>query len=230
MKRIVYIFLFTYSCSVLAQDAKVDFKKINEMYYNTNELMMDIKYELYLDNASTPHETETGRYKKQKNSYALKQTDQEVVVNEKYILVIDGENKVIAIDRVGKNSQVLNPLKMNIDSLFILYSKVQFYKAGKNGESNAYHFELKDGIYSSVDIIFNPKTYFVEQIINVFRNKIPDENNIDRKAIFKTIFYNINTKPNFKNDFSEKMCLKENNGKWTLTDSYKNYKLINHIN
>jgi hypothetical protein len=211
------------------QDVKADFKKINGHYYNTGKLAMDVTYELYLDSSPKASEIEKGTYKRSGNDYYLKQSDQEVMINEKYVIVADAENKVIAVDRFDKNTSNIDPMKLPLDSLFRIYSKIEFYKTGKNGELNAYHFEIKNGMYSSVDVIFNPKTFFVEEIVNVYREKVPDENNILHKAVLKTSFTNINASPAFKNDFSEYRYLEKKNGKWALNNNYKTYKLINHL-
>ena len=68
------------------QDAKVDFKKINETYNTTETFSMSIKYELYLDGSTRAHETEYGKYMKYKKMYFTSQILSFVTVNV-YLLI-----------------------------------------------------------------------------------------------------------------------------------------------
>ena len=173
MKRVLILICF--GCSVLlkAQDAKTDFKKINEVYNKTNALVMDIKYELFLDGSSTPYETETGKYLKQKNNYYTLQANSEVIITDTYMFLIDKNAKILAVDKKIDDKKIANPLSINLDSLFILYSKIEPMIENAKG-IKGYRFYIKQGPYSMCDVYYDAKTNFVTEIRNVLRQKVED--------------------------------------------------------
>jgi hypothetical protein len=212
------------------QDAKVDFKKINETYNTTETFSMSIKYELYLDGSTRAHETEYGKYMKYKKMYFTSQANSELIITNDYMFIIDKNTKLLAIDKRVDDSKIVNPLSVNLDSLYLLYSKIENLKSSSNS-IRGYRFFIKEGPYSLCDVYFDTKTNFVTEIINVFRDKLADENNVKRQAVLKTTFYNISKKSSdYITVFDEKRYVEKNKEKFILSKNYKTFKFINHLN
>jgi hypothetical protein len=229
MKTIVLIVLsFCSACMPGQENARADFKKINETFAGTSLFSMDIKYELFLDGSSTAYETESGKYIKDHKKYYSMQSGNEIVITASCMYVIDKERKVLAADKKIDERKLEDPLSQNLDSLFVLYSKIEVINTG-SPSVKAYRFYIKEGPYSICEVYFNAKTNFVTEIRNVFRNKISDENDKERSAVLRTTFYNINLKPSLQNMFDDGKYIKKVNGAYVPGESYKSYRLINHL-
>jgi hypothetical protein len=230
MKLTAFIILFGAALFVKAQDAKADFKKINEVYNTTPAFTMDIKYELFLDGKTAPHETETGKYVKQNKKYYTRQAQNEVIISDTYLFMIDKGARILAADHKVDDRKLVNPLTESLDSLFIMYSKIDQINTG-SPSIKAYRFYIKEGPYSSCDVYFNTKTNFVTEIKNVFREKIADENDKLRSAVLRTTFTNIKQDiSSVQYVFDESRYIKKVKQKYVLSDNYKAYKFINHLN
>ncbi len=152
-----------------------------------------------------------------------------MLITGQHILVIDNETKTLIVDKAKENINPINPLQVDLDSIFTLYQKIEFYKTGPNNASHAYRFTLKNGPYTTIDVVFNPSTYFVVEITNTYREKMNDANNTLRKAALKTSFTNINTKPAYANDFNETKYIINKNNSIALAASYAKYKLLTNL-
>jgi hypothetical protein len=213
-----------------AQDVKADFKKINEVYNTTPAFSMEIKYELFFDNAIKPYEKEIGKYAKLNSNYYTLQAGSEVVMTDNYMFLIDKNTKILAMDKKIDANKIVNPLSINLDSLYLLYSKIEELKVNSSGRKG-YRFYVKEGPYSMCDVYFDTKTNFVTEIRNVFRKKMPDENDKLHSAVLKTTFYNYSTNQAlFSAIFNDLKYVKKNKEKFVLSENYKTYKFINHLN
>lgn len=213
--------------SAKSQDAKNDFKKINVVYNTTPAFSMDIKYELFLDGSKKANEEEVGKYLKNNSKYYTLQGNSEIIITDKYMFIVDKTSKIFAADYKIDENKISNPLSLSLDSLFVLYSKIETIIQNSNG-IKGYRFFIKEGPYSICEVYFNVKTNFVTEIKNVFREKILDENNIKRTAVLKTTFYNMKFTIN-KDLFENSRYIKKVKDKFVLTDNYKTYKFINHL-
>lgn len=226
---VLYMFLLR-SVVVSAQDVKEEFRKINETFAKTAALAMDIKYELFLDGAARPEEVESGRYIRSGKKYYSMQASNEIVITEEFMYVIDREQKVLGVDRKIDEKKIMNPLEINLDSLYMLYSKIETIEPRLKGE-RAYRFYIKEGPYSMCEVYFDASTYFVTEIKNVFRQKINDGNDKLRSAMLKTTFFNITAHPgNMLQVFDDKKYIKKINNKYIPAEGYKAYRFINHLN
>lgn len=229
MTKFAYICcLILFSCCLFGQDFKSDFKKINQMYNSSDFISMDLKYELYLDGSNFPSETEVGKYLKDKKKYYNKQAGNEMIITTNYMFVIDYEAKILAVDKKIDENKIINPLDVNLDSLYLLYSKVEPLNT-KTPEIKGYRFFIKEGPYSICEILFSVKTNFVTEIKNVFRDKIVDENGKSHSALLRTTFFNSTTKAYPISVFEEKNYIIKKDQKFVLTGKFKSFKFINHL-
>ena len=230
MKKLFLFFCINASLLLSGQDAKSDFKKINEVYNKTMALGMDITYELFLDNSSEPYETETGKYIRQNRKYYTLQAGSEVIMTDDLMVMIDKDSKILAVDHKVAEENIPDPLSQSLDSLFALYTKIEYMPAGPSG-IKGYRFYISEGPYSICEVWFDPKTNFVTQIKNVFREKITDGNDKLRSAVLKTTFRNTTTSVGaYSALFDEKKYIKKSLGKYVPAEAYKSYKFINHLN
>lgn len=226
--NIIVLIFFAYLSS-FAQDARKDFNEINKMYNNTDKLAFDIKYELFFDNSKTPYQVETGKYIKEKANYYTKQAQRELIVTDELYIMVDKETKIVALDKQPEQFKIVNPLSLNLDSLYLLYSKIEVLPSS-NSNLKGYKFYIKEGPYSACEVMFNSKTNFVTEIKNIFRETLADENNKEHHSVLKTTFTQIAYSPEVNKVFDVNKYFSKVNRKYVLTPLYKSFKFINHLN
>ena len=227
------MFVFTISYS---QSAKADFEKLNKNYFTLTKLSYNTNYFLYIKNSSKPVETYNSVFKKNGNNFYSKNPDEEYLVNSKYIVFIDHEDKDILIQ---KNSSKENPdvnkimdnvqnISMYVDTLMQMYSKVEPIIV-KMPDTKAYRLYTIGGPYSKVEMFINTKTWLINELILYFNEK-EEINGKEQEVNMKIQFTNYNTKPTFLNDFSESKYLTNIKGVFKLKPNYLNYELHDETN
>jgi hypothetical protein len=229
MRKTMTLLLILLTALGPAQDAKADFKKINWNYYEAKQLTMDVNYDLFFDNDAKASDSESGVYKRNKDNYYVKQGGNEVLITDKHILVVDHGAKTMIVDNSKGKINPINPLKVDLDSIFHFYEKVEFYKTGAANELSAYRFHFKRGLYQYTEVVFDAATFYVKEIVNVYREKMPDASNINRKARLRISFANINPDPKFTTEFKESNYVSSRGGKIIPLSRYANYKLLTNL-
>lgn len=181
-------FLFAFAFNSIAQDAKADFKKLNATFFELKNMEISFRHELFFDALPQPAEAEQGIYKRFEGGYYLKQAGREVLLDKRYTLIVDHEERSVLLDKPNAGVSVLNPLRVNMDSLFRFYESVKFYKTGSTQQWHAYAFVLKNGPFERIDVVFDPLTWLVKEIVQVYREKMPDERDALRKTTLKIVF------------------------------------------
>lgn len=225
-KSITYIF-FLFVHFAIAQSAKQDFEKINDLYNSSKTFELDFKYELYFNDNQKASDTELGFYKRNNDVFLLQQSGNEILINKSHVLLIDNENKKMILDKLNNNKKMINPYKLDLDSIFKFYDKVNSYL---KGEYKVYVFDLKFGIYKQVEIVFNPTNYHLIEITNIYREEMPDENEKLGTAKLKMIFLKTNFKPGFNNSiFLLSTYIKDQKDKLITSDKYSKYTLLTKL-
>lgn len=227
MKKLVI--LLALSVSVLqAQDAKTDFKRINDTYLALEKISMSVNYELFFDNDKMRSDKEEGLYRRDKNQYYMKQAGNEMLITEKHMVMIDNESKTIIVDRSKGRTTAMSPLPAELDSIMSFYDKIEFYKTGANNALSAYTFKLKKGPYANVTVVFDPATMLIKEIVNTYREKMPDQKNKLRTARLKTVFTPIPAGVQ-TGELNISNYVTSTNNKLMLTNKYKSYKLLTNL-
>ncbi len=229
MKKILIAIFLLAGYLVPAQDAKTDFEKINRMYYQSEQLRMDVRYDLFFDNEVKPADSESGVYKRNKNEYYLKQAGNEMLVTGEHLIAVDHSSKVMIVETAKGHVNPANPLKMDLDSLLRFYEKIEFYKTGARQELSAYRFSFKNGLYQSIEVVFDPATFYVKEIISLYREKMPDAANVNRKARLRMSFSGMGTTSVFDNDFKPSHYVTAGKNKLVPAAAYTNYKLLTNL-
>ena len=228
MKTLVSLLLLNVA-TLCSQNIKQDLAQINENYSALEKMSMHVTYELYFDNDKASSEQENGLYKRDKNRYFLKQAGNELLITENHMIVVDHESKTIIVELSQNKVNPLDPLSLNLDSILNFYETTTFYKTGKDNELSAYTFKLKRGPYSSIDIVFDPKKMLVREIINTYREKMPDDKDQLRTTRLKTVFSNYKTDPFYLNDFNESKYVVTSKNRIMPTRKYSTYKLLTNL-
>lgn len=228
MKQLVILLLLN-TCILRAQDVKADFKKINETYFALEEMNMRVSYELFFDDNRTHSDKEDGLYRRDKSQYYVKQAGNEMLITDKHMIMIDNEAKTVVVDLVNGRTTAVPLLSADLDSILRFYDKIEFYKTGANNALSAYTFTLKKGPYSSVSVVFDPATWLIKEIVNTYREKMPDQENKMRTARLKTSFTPMQASTMHPDEFNISNYIISMNNKLALTKKYKSYKLLTNL-
>lgn len=225
----IFILLAVNSNVLLAQDIKKDLAAMRKIYKDAQRLSMNIEYTVHLDNNFTvPYEKETALYKRNGELFYLKQMETEIIRNARYVTIVNHERKLVMIDKAKKTEMA--PWEIPLDSLMPLYKDAKYYIPENRPELKAYTLTFSTGLYKSVDVWFNGKTFLIEKIQMQYRDKVEENKKLhDVTMVMK--FNNVNTNPQFSlSTFSEGIYLQEMEGKYSLKPAYRNYTLVNHLN
>jgi hypothetical protein len=214
-----------------AGDYKTDLRKISEAYQKAGSVQMTINYSLYLGSSPVPYETHTGTIVKSGENFLVKQFDTEIVINRKYAVVADHSAKVVMVDFAPKKAEreLSAGMNFNVDSLMALLYKSVTELQAKEGQKG-YRLVFNEGNeYESIDLFFNTKTYFVEEVQMRYAEPVEADGISGRPRV--TITYSgISVSKKSASAFSEKKFLTMRSGKFHLNEQYKEYQFINHVN
>ncbi|PCI92844.1 MAG: hypothetical protein COB15_17230, partial [Flavobacteriales bacterium] len=204
---------------VHAQNIGEDLTKMSEAYNKVNTISMEVSYAVFFDGSDLPNEKEVGVIKKEKNKIYNNEFSGETLINDKYEINVDHENKFIMVNKARENHFFSPVTKINTDTLLKHFDDVKYIGLKKNLKS--YSLFYKSGQTSVVDIWLNAKTGFLEKIKITYRGKMEVEEDKFSKVIAVISYNNIQSNISFPKDtFSEKKYISISNKKVLLAPKY----------
>jgi hypothetical protein len=226
---LLWTYLLVAPLSLMAQNYKEDMEKIHEGYTSKyHSFKMTWMY--FPDSLSYPTDSMTGNCFVNGASYYYNikngSSHYEYLKNEKYYLVIDHSNKVVAVSK-SANVKMQSWSLDKVDSLLNNPSVKVSYKLIANGKGE-YNVALQGEAWSRVKIIFNKTNFTIEEItmFSSAAGKIYGEKY--NKPRVKISYSDYNEKLPDEKIFSETNYLNESSGKTLLAAGYKNYKLLDY--
>jgi len=230
-----------------AQNFEEDMKKVAERY-NKGNYSIEVDYVFYGGHdGSIPLDQQTTSIRKKADHYHTNQFGTEMITNSKYLLVIDNQNKVIAIDKKRKEKKASSEEQEKVEALYLeLYKalgidpnqakvseadrKVSYLgiSRGKKGYRISYSY----GEYEHFELYFNTKNNQIEEVWMYFRKPMEIEAGIYKKPKVKLVYEKQKIDPIFnKNEFdiSQYIRITANKEVVITNEKYKNFELINHL-
>lgn len=219
------------SCTLFAQSANQDFRKVNANYEQHSNLRMEIVYTLFPSYTSTTvKDKQTGVYMKQGQKQYSNLLGIESLYNERLTVVADHNDKVLVLADPFKQKREAVPF--NIDSLLLQFSSVKYSEI--NGRKvytltfeNRQFFE-----YKKIEIHINSSSWFIDKMIFYFKEQVNlDEENeeaLKDSPRLEIVYKNITTEPTFEpNQFSEKRFISLAGTGYQTTAAYNGFTLLN---
>ncbi len=224
LKMVFAISLVFVTQVLIGQTTKEAFEKVNKTFASATNISYNIKYLYYANNTDKqPVETMTGAYKRIGDSYYSRIETKELVVNEKYRLVIDNETQHLIIENRQRVSfKQDEQMGVNLDSALSLCSKITSRnEQGKQVYSMFFSDEIP--IYTQIDVSIDSKTNFIQKISIFFKGE--SERETPRLDVELSAY---NTNPQISKDFfSEKKYVSiDSGGNVTLNINYRLFKLL----
>lgn len=243
--KVIIVFVFVMiTVRIYSQTDFHELDSISNVYKKARTFHFDLKYKLFKDyNTKVESEAFTMSVYQNNDSYFSKRVENEVLINEKYALIVDHENKVVLIDKymkAGKRDEKAIA-EMGIDSILKKIAvelkeqkdyKVNVSQKELNDKEKQYTFHYPKGEYTAVAIDYNRTTFFINKVTLFYREKISViEGQPETAPRIEVDYVLSNLHPEFqKKLFSEKRYASvKKDGSLELVTSLKNYKIINHL-
>lgn len=237
-------FLLFVAQSILAQDYQTDFTKAMDIY---KEKAFEVQMEyLFFPSVTAvkPLEREIMILKKRGDEFYSNQFGLQMVCDNQYVLMIDEERHLIAIDHKPKQNGKADPelkakleqsvknlaTSLGIDSL----SKDAGYTVTYNGIKNGlkeYVVSYKYGEYEKSICYIDPKQGTLKRLSLYYREPMEVQEGKKVKVRVEVNYVKQVANPSFEKDvFSmEKYVALQKNGEVVLKEKYKTYTVVNHL-
>lgn len=171
--------------------------KMQEEYKTMDKLHLIMSIQVFeSESASKPYYSEIANIKRDKNNYLYQFGSQEMLMNEKYLLMIDRSSKEIFCNKRNLKSE-LNTFKdafqMNIDSLLKFYGKTIL--VGKEDQIEQYRLFQDKGPVNQVDLFIDASSGLLKRIDYAYKDKQYvkiDFKMFDRTPVFNPGIFNEN--------------------------------------
>lgn len=198
-------------------------------FLTTQNFRVDIDYASYADHTGIkPVDKSPGFYKRNKNNLVSSAMGITTIQNDRICLMIDSVSQLIILKRKTDLTEKLFDSK----SLSALLDNVSALKKRKDAEGGTtYRLEFKpNDLYEAFEFKLNEKGLFTKIISYYSRELQADEedaNSMRGKPRMEVTLkgYQANVKFNNEKEFSEALYIKEEKGKISLKENYKNYEL-----
>lgn len=204
------------SVNLVAQDATVDFVKINQAFEQIQQFSATIEYSTYQDDKL---ESNYSVYLMKDSILTYHMIDSvETISNIDYNILVNHKQKTIFIAKKSINAppKTLNPVE--ISALLKKCEKVNYEKL-KNGLA-VYTLLFNNGQYEEAKFWFDTKSYLLNKIELFYLSQQSTKNQVR----FVVAFKNMNIKPVFsENQFSYKKFLEIKENKFEPKVSYSEY-------
>lgn len=213
--------------SIKAQDVKASFTQLNENFASLKKVSYSISYAYYQKASDKkPLETSTGQFKRLNNNFYSKIGDVELVINEKYKVVIDNQTKHVVVEN-RQEATVSELFMVNLDSALAVCSKIAS-KATATQETFSLFFDSTRFDYSQVDVVINKSTHFIDKLV-LYMVAVDYETNTTFYPKLEISISNFSTAPIISDSFfSETNYVSvDNEGNVSLNKKYSAYRLLN---
>jgi outer membrane lipoprotein-sorting protein len=209
-------------CSnILAQSNQqaVNFREIalrmKKQYAQASKMHIQMAVSVFEDAVKEPFYQLTAAVKKDGENYFYHIDQQEILMNEKFMIVVDHSVKEIYCSR--RNARTLqDPVQVSLDSLLSIYGDPSF--VGEANGSDHFRLMLKNGFISQIDL-------HIDKLRSVF-SKVEYHYETDHYAVID--FKIFDSQPVFEPEiFDERRFITVGNGKYETSPSFRGYKVVN---
>jgi hypothetical protein len=216
---ILFIVFASCSNSLQAQDFKATIDRLRDGYEKSEKLHIIMKIQAFPDSISTtPFYQETANIKKDGVNYLYQIGNTEMLMNSKYMVVVDRSSREIICNKRDVNAETQffgkDPIKVNMDSMISVYS-VPKYMGRKN---NIDHFRVfqKKGAIKQIDMMVNVDENVLQSIAYSYKDG----------QFVKIAFEVFNKQPEFKADtFNENIYMVFVKGKLKPGPAFQQYNI-----
>lgn len=224
MKKFFSIVLLLCAMQLFSQDdGKTWLDRMNKTYGTATSLSMNFSVDYYPTNLHTaPASTMKGEIRYSGTNYYSDAMGQIVVINKKYMLIIDKTQHTITC-LPGSGNQKPNNQQVvagQPDSSWAAATKIKLLNT--DGDSRRVEISGNDPFYEKTEITINATTYQLEQVVFYYRKQ---EDGSSPKLLVR--YSNVKINAGLTDaEFSEKKYIQKKNGELVASPAWSSYKII----
>jgi outer membrane lipoprotein-sorting protein len=218
LRGLMAIFLLLLCKIGAAQDLKNALLDMQKQYEGMSGLHIKMDVEVYENKvAKTPYFEMDVDIKKQGENYLYKYGSNDMLLNQKYLIMVDHQTKEIILndrDRTSEEALKKN-FQFNLDSIMIFYKDIQY--VGKQNAIQHYKLVQKKGMVRNIDMYINENTKLLSKMEYEYTNK----------QFVSITFKAFEKDPSFDEGlFSEKEYLLGSRNTFLPSQKYKGYEIL----
>jgi hypothetical protein len=201
-----------------AQDFKQALLKMQKEYgaLGSMHIVMSIKA-FDKKTATTPFYSQKADIKKHDQNYFYKMGVNDMLLNEKYLLMIDHSVKQMVCNKNNLKAMggINDPFKVNLDSLLTAFGKSSYL--GKVADMEHYRIAHSKGMVKQTDLYFKVETNLLQKIEYTYESNqfvVIDFELFDRQPSFAP------------GTFDEGRYMVLENGKLKAVEAYRQYEIV----
>lgn len=223
MKHLSIILFLFYSLAVTAQeDGKAWLERMNRTYANASSVQMSFVVDYYgSTKQTTPTTSAKGQVRYSGSNYYSDAMGQIVIVNKKYMLLIDkAQHTITCLPGTGKQKADKSTTTGQPDSAWLSANKILLLNT--DGPFRRLEISGNDPVYEKTEITINAQTYALEQVVFFYQKQ---EDGSKPKLVVRYTDVRLNSGLT-EADFSEKQYIQKKNGTLIAAPAWSNYKII----
>ena len=246
---ILSLFFLATHFSVLAQNFEEDLQKVGETYQSGN-YKIEVTYTFYGGHEGMVSlDQQTTSVVKKGNNFHTHQFGTEIITNKKYVLIIDHQNEIIAIEKTHKEAtakekekgkkaieamyqELYTTLGIDPEKAKVTEDDIKILYLGASKGMKGYRLSYTYGEYEHLDLCIDPQSNLLKEVWMYFRKPMEIEEGVYKKPKVKLVYGKQIINPVLdEREFSIDQYLDIlANGEATIVHSkYKSFELINHL-
>lgn len=220
--RYVYVpfFIILSLHAATAQDLKQALEKLRSTYAQTDRFHIVMSIKAYDDDkAGVPYYDERADIRRSGNSYLYRFGSSDMLMNEKYLIMVDRGSKEIICDKrsiAAETETFKDMMKANVlDSILQFYEQPEY--VGQQNGVDHYRVFQKKGAIRQIDLLFRASDHLLQGINYHYRNKqyvTIEFDTFDMNPVFAS------------HAFHENQYVTITKGKIAVADAFRNYTVI----
>jgi hypothetical protein len=234
MKQVIFL-LFLFKGVLFSQDVKTEIININKAYYRNTNVAMSIVSKAYTDRTDKPVSESRLEVYKTSDKFLFRTLASESMSNGDYKINLDNKKKLIIINRVTNPTEHKksglklfeeNDYHLLMDTVLSYYKEVKLRQ--KDNKQNEIEFIFKSGMYESITITYDKKTFLVyDYHIKVKSRSEKGRNQLYTYVITNSYYEGSTLK---KQLFNVRNYVVIKKGMILPSTKYSGYKVIDNIN
>jgi hypothetical protein len=214
---ICILFLVTLNCDLTsAQDYRRDFEALRKKNMSSPKLHIVMSVDAYSEeNSQIPFYSQRADIKRFGTNYCYRFDKTEMLMNDKYLILVDHESKEIVCSRrdVNGESEFFGPMNFDVDSMLSVYGDPKLI--GRRGNIVNYQFN-QNGEIVAIDLFIDSVNVELKKIVYHYEDG----------QVVKILFERFDTNPRLeKSDFNEDKYVLKVEGVLKPSTAFTNFSI-----
>lgn len=219
MKKVIAVLVFAcVPCIGHAQSFKEAVVKAQRIYNQLERFHAVMQIDIYdTPSSPRPYISEQAEVRRDGNNYRTHYGDIDFLLNKRYMVGVNRATRQIQVNgkESDSNKEVVDPIRMNLDSLLNTYHETQYL--GTKDKLEQYKMSMKAGPVESITVSFNTTTSLVQKMSYVYKEGL----------LVSIVFTTFDQQPVFDEKvFDERNFIAMQSKKIVPVSAYRGYNIV----